>query len=295
MELKEIAENVYYIPTPTNIGVIQDGRMAILIDSGLDDDTGRQILRALEERGLHPEAIMNTHAHADHCGANAYIKEKSGALIYAPEIEASIIQEPFLEPLYLFSGASPIESLRNKFLMARPSQVDYVIKGEKRISFDKVEIGIVQLPGHSPNQIGIQIEDILFCADSVFSTEVLSRHKIPFCTDIGKQRETLSFLRDSSYKIYVPCHAEPTNTIVDLVDPYLQIIGNVEDFLAGTLRSKKTTEQILKALCDFCKIEIKGTQQYYLANTITLAFLSYLHRKGVLKLDIRGNLLHWVT
>jgi len=129
MELKKITELVYYIPNPANIGVVKDGeKSVILIDTGLDDDTGKKVLRLLEENGLFPKAIVNTHSHADHCGGNRYIKERTGATIYASEIESAIIQYPLLEPLYLFSGASPLRDLRNKFLMAQSSSVDHVIK-----------------------------------------------------------------------------------------------------------------------------------------------------------------------
>jgi len=43
MELKKITELVYYIPNPANIGVVKDGeKSVILIDTGLDDDTGKK-------------------------------------------------------------------------------------------------------------------------------------------------------------------------------------------------------------------------------------------------------------
>jgi glyoxylase-like metal-dependent hydrolase (beta-lactamase superfamily II) len=76
MELKKITERVYYIPNPANIGVVKDGeKSAILIDTGLDDDTGKKVLRLLEENNLFVKAIINTHSHADHCGGNRYIKK----------------------------------------------------------------------------------------------------------------------------------------------------------------------------------------------------------------------------
>lgn len=78
MELKQITDTIYYISNPTNVGVIKDGKTVILIDSGIDDDVGRRILRILDSEGMYPKAIINTHSHADHCSANAYIKEKQG-------------------------------------------------------------------------------------------------------------------------------------------------------------------------------------------------------------------------
>lgn len=293
--MKKISAQVYYIPNPANIGVVKDEKKSvILIDSGLDDDTGKKVLRLLEENGLFPKAIINTHSHADHCGGNKYIKEKTGAMIYAPEVESAIIQFPSLEPLYLFSGASPLKDLQNKFLMAQPSQVDYVIKkDERRLKFDEVELGIIPLPGHAPNQIGVEADEVLFCADSLFSEDVLKRHKIPFYIDINKTRETLRFLRDFQYKFYVPSHAEPRKSLTELVDANLEAIDGVEKYLLDGFHGRRTTEQVLKDLCDHYKISMRGAQQYYLMNTVTMAYLSSLHNRGKLKVEVKDNSLFW--
>jgi len=293
MELKELSENVYYIQNLTNIGVIRDGKATILIDSGLDDDTARKILKILERENLYPKAIINTHSHADHCGGNAYLKEKTRLEIYAPETESAIIENPLLEPLYLFSGANPISDLKNKFLMARPSKVDYVIRDGEKLSFDEIELDIINLPGHSPNQIGIVIDDILFCADSVFSKDVLRRHRIPFYIDIYAQKSTLNFLKESNHKLYVPSHAEPLENITELIDMTLEVINGVEEYFIRTTRGKKTTEQILKDLCSNYGIKIKNIQQYYLMKTVTMAYLGSLNNRKILDLTIEDNILYW--
>ncbi|HOI18664.1 MAG TPA: MBL fold metallo-hydrolase [Candidatus Woesearchaeota archaeon] len=295
MEMKKISEGVYYIPNPANIGVVKDGeKSVILIDSGLDDDTGKKVLKLLEENGLFPKAIINTHSHADHCGGNRYIKEKTRAKIYAPEVESAIIQFPSLEPLYLFSGASPLKELQNKFLMAQPSDVDYVIKrDERKLKFDEVELGIVPLPGHAPNQVGVEVDEVLFCADSLFSEDVLRRHKIPFYADIDRTKETLRFLRNSQYKFYVPSHAEPRGSLNELVDANLEAIDGVEKYLLEEFHGRKSTQQVLKDMCDHYKIDMRGIQQYYLMNTVAMAYLSSLHERGKLKVEVKDNSLFW--
>ncbi|MBI4980599.1 hypothetical protein HZC30_03540 [Candidatus Woesearchaeota archaeon] len=54
MELKKITEQVYYIPNHANIGVVKLGeKSAILIDTGLDDNTGKKVLKLLEEKGMY--------------------------------------------------------------------------------------------------------------------------------------------------------------------------------------------------------------------------------------------------
>lgn len=225
MGLVQVTENVYFLPGRVNVGVVRDGTTAIVIDSGLDDDSGRRIVKAVEAAGWHIGILINTHSHADHCGGNKYIQEKANTQTYAPAIEAGIIQFPYLEPLYLSGGARPIDELQNRFLMARPSHVDVVIEKQRELEFGSAKMRIISLPGHSPNQIGIEVEDILFCADSIFSEEVLQKHKIPFFTDIEKEKQTLVFLQSTTNRFYVPSHAKPCTRIGDLVSANSSILG----------------------------------------------------------------------
>jgi glyoxylase-like metal-dependent hydrolase (beta-lactamase superfamily II) len=294
MELKQISENVYYIPHVTNIGVIKSGDSAVLIDSGVDDDTGRRIMRMLDCHRLHPKAVISTHFHADHCGGNAYIRNKTGAAIYASEFEADFIQHPYLQPFCLFSGANPPVELQNKLVMATPSKVDYIIKKEeKTLDIGEIDLEIIPLPGHSPNQIGIKINGVVFSADAVFSEEILNKHKLPYLVDVEKQKETLSLLRSLNAKLLVPSHGEPVTDAAPMIDAFEKIISEVEEYLLGTLKEEKTTEQTMKALCDRYAVEVGKANQYFLMHTITLAYLSYLRNKGQLVLSFRDNVLYW--
>ena len=149
------------------------------------------------------------------------------------------------------------------------------------------------MSGHTLNQIGIEADNVLFCADSLFSEDVLKRHKIPFYVDIDRARETLRFLRDSRHKFYIPSHAEPRESLIELVDANLEVIDGVEERLLDRVRGRGTTEQILKDICDYYQITMKGTQQYYLMNTVVMAYLSSLHGKGKLKVEVSDNALVW--
>ena len=294
MELKQIAENVHYIPHVTNIGVIKSGEAAVLIDSGVDDDTGRRIMRLLESQHLQLKAIINTHFHADHCGGNAYLKNKTGAVIYASEVEADFIQHPYLQPFCLFSGANPPVELQNKLVMATPSKVDYIIKNEeKTLDVGGIRVEIVRLPGHSPNQIGVKINDVVFSADAVFSEDILNKHKLPYLVNVEKQKETLNCLKALNTKLLVPSHGEPANDPVPMVDAYEKIINDVEGYLLDMLKEEKTTEQAMKSLCDRHDVEVGKVNQYFLMHTITLAYLSCLRNKGQLVLAFRDNILYW--
>ncbi|SDC17617.1 MULTISPECIES: MBL fold metallo-hydrolase [unclassified Candidatus Frackibacter] len=294
MKLNYITQNIGYLENRTKIGIIKFNNEVILIDSGLDDSVGRKVLRVLEEEGLHPKAIINTHAHADHCGGNAYLKRNTEVEIYAPKVEAEMVNAPYIEPLYLFSGAAPIKDLKNKFLMATPSKVDQIIaKDKSELEFEGLKINILPLPGHAPNQIGIGIDNILFCADTIFSKAVLRKHKIPFYMDINKQKQTLDFLKNSDYKLYIPAHGEPIEDIEELVDANLKVIDEIENLILEITKELSSTEEILQEVCNQCQINIERIQQYYLLKTAINAYLSSLYERGSLEISIKENLLSW--
>ncbi|SHK01722.1 Glyoxylase, beta-lactamase superfamily II [Geosporobacter subterraneus DSM 17957] len=294
MELKKITNRVYYIPNVVNIGCIMHEGKAILIDTGLEDHTGKKILNTLKQEGLKVEAIINTHSHADHCGGNAYIQHQTSAKIYAPEIEEAIIRYPYLEPLYLFSGAHPVRALLNKFLMAKPSKIDYVIKADERIlEICGLKLQVIPLQGHSPGQIGIAIDNVLFCADAFVSNEVLEKHKLPFNVDIIKQRETLNYLENSTYDYYVPCHSMPMSNIREVVQNNLERLDEIDRQITEGLESHKSTEQIFQSVCSYYDIKINQLSQFYLLQTAVAAHLSGLEALGYITALIKDNLIFW--
>jgi glyoxylase-like metal-dependent hydrolase (beta-lactamase superfamily II) len=295
MELKHLTDKIFYIPNTCNIGVIKDGDQAILIDSGLDDDTGRKILKCLEKEGLKPKTIINTHSHVDHIGGNAYLAEKAGANVFCPEFEDAMVKYTNLVPSFMFSGANPINELKNKFVMARPSKVDFVIeRGMGELQIGNVEIGVVELPGHSTNHIGIEVEGVLFCGDAIMSRKVLNKHKILFCIDIKRQIETLENLKATKYKLYIPSHGEPMEDITSTVDDYIEMINEVVEYSLGIMKKEMTSADYLKALSDKFGINLRGASQYYLMNIIAMSYLSYLFNSERIKAIVKNNILYWV-
>ena len=53
-------------------------------------------------------AVIVTHAHADHFGGAGEVKKRTGAPVLAPAFEAAVVENPVLEPVYLFTGAQPL-------------------------------------------------------------------------------------------------------------------------------------------------------------------------------------------
>ena len=292
MTLIDIAEGVAYRPGAVNIGVIKAGGEAAVVDTGLDKDSGREIRKALEDEGLKLRAIINTHSHADHYGGNDYLVRNLGAEVYAPEVEASIIQSPILEPLYLFHGAAPIGNLRNRFVMARPSPVPPILQPGKAAVIGR-ELEIVPLPGHSPNQIGVLVDRVLFCADTVFSERVINKYRVPVVQDVGSHLQTLERLIGTLHSLYVPSHTEPVAEITPLAQLNLDATNRILEDVHSILAEPKTSEQVQAELCTRYGLDLDVVQQYFLVHTTVMAYLGHLHETKRIRTELRGNSLLW--
>ncbi len=294
MELLQITQKIYYIPNRTNIGVINTEKGIILVDTGLDRETGKKILKLLESHRLKVYGIINTHAHADHCGANAYLKEKTSAIVGAPFKEHILIEIPLFQAFSLFSGVYPPEDLINKFLVAEACKVDFIF--EKEIEIGTLKIFPVPLPGHSPNHTGIAVEDVLFTGDTFFSEEVLKKHKIPFAVDIGLQKQSLKFLLKTNYSFYLPSHGnlikkEELEKVIKLNLERIEEI--IEKILKILKKDPQSTEEILKNLTIFYTIRIKNMYQFFLLKGALLSYLKYLKEKNLIWADFKKNKLIW--
>jgi glyoxylase-like metal-dependent hydrolase (beta-lactamase superfamily II) len=277
MELKQIIGNTYYIPSAVNIGVIINGTNCLIIDTGLDRYNGKLIWRCLNELGLTPKVIINTHSHADHFGGNTMLRELSGARIYASPLEKAIMENPYLEPFYLFSAA-PVKDLTTRFLMAPASPVDGVLT-EGLFSTLGFNLEIIDLPGHSPGQIGVITEDkVCFTADAYFGTAILDKYGMPYCADVTAALQSLQYLWQTKYDYYVPCHGEPTNQPTEEILQNVSIIEKTLEYIMGLLQERPhTREEVLAALMISGNRELNAVQ-YVLNHGAVTACLSHLHK-----------------
>ncbi len=291
-----ITERIGYFPGHVNIGLVIGESGAILIDSGLEAQTAKKIKKGLDAIAQPLCAIIQTHAHADHFGGNAYLLGCwPETKVYAPPLEEAIIRYPILEPIYLNMGAEPLADLKNKFLLAQASRVDHLLPLEGTIAIDGVPFTILSLPGHSYQQVGLICDDICFAADSYLGEEVLEKHKLPFLVDAHETMNSLHKLLATTCTGYLPGHGAYTTSSQGAVHKNMEWHERIYAVIEDILREERGVEDALALLCERLHISIENAGSYALFRTAFMGYLVGLVKEKRVAYRFGANRWLWST
>ena len=148
----------------TNCHVVRAARgaqEAIVVDPGGDAATLRLELAGMGARCV---AILVTHTHWDHLGGVADLAEGAGAPVYAPELEAPVLEDP--ESFYPGMGV-------------RAYSPDVRLAGDERLSLAGLDLETIPVPGHSPGHVAFHADGALLSGDVLFAGSV-GRADLPF-------------------------------------------------------------------------------------------------------------------
>jgi glyoxylase-like metal-dependent hydrolase (beta-lactamase superfamily II) len=151
-------------PAQTNCYLVRrDARaaQAAVIDPGAD---AAWLQSELARISATCAAILITHTHWDHLGAVADLAEASGAPVYMPRLEATVLARPD----EFYPG-----------MAIRPYEADVLLDGEETVEVADIAFETVGVPGHSPGHVGYYADGALFSGDVLFAGSV-GRTDLPF-------------------------------------------------------------------------------------------------------------------
>jgi len=287
-ELIQVAEQSYYIQTPSKIGLVKLSDTDVcLIDSGNDKDSGRKVRQILDAHNWRLTAIYNTHSNADHIGGNRYLQGQTGCKIYAPGIECEFTRHPLLEPSFLY-GAFPPQDLRHKFLMAQESDAICLTKDVLPKGFE-----IISMPGHFFDMVGFRTpDDVVFLADCLFSKQILDKYQISFIYDVAAYLETLEMVKCLTAKIFVPAHAEATDNIAPLAQYNIDKVQEIADKIITFCDEPLCFEVLLQKIFTSYDLTMDFAQ-YVLVGSTVRSYLAWLKDTGRLNVTFEQNMLLW--
>ena len=294
--LVQLGERVWVVPGGVNVGIVQaaPGRL-LLVDTGPNETAGKKALKAArDELGGEVVAILTTHGHADHFGANAAVVKRTGARVYAPRLDEAVLRYPHMQPAMLFGGADPMDDLRTPFLLGKASPVDAVI-APGPLTVEGVALEVVDLAGHSPGQVGYLIDGFFFCADVVLPEAVLEKYRIPYLFGVTDHLAALDRARAVACTAAVPGHGallDPAG-LAAAVDRNRALVEAVATRVLEATAAPTTAAEVMAALLVGLGSPAADAPGFYLLQPTTFATLTHLHRQGRLRHEVVGGRSCW--
>jgi len=163
---ERVADNVYFFQSDqyaqVTAGVIAGPEFAVVIDTlAFPEETIEMRDFVEHELGLPVRYMINTHYHADHTWGNAFFP---GALVLSHKLCHQLLKERGIPSLQAAKAQNP--TFRDIDIVLPHLTFD---DGELGIQVGKKTIRTISLPGHSPDGIGVFIEEdrVLFTGDLI--------------------------------------------------------------------------------------------------------------------------------
>ena len=223
--MEPVAEGVYRLGSRwVDWYVLENEGALTLIDSGYPRYFNQlaSVLASLG-RGLGDiEAIVLTHAHADHLGLAARLQQESGARVLAHAADAETIRAGKPKPPPGFFADLWRPRFARYFLHAvvqGAASIDAVPALETFSEGDHLDVPgrplVLHTPGHTPGHCALLLEqrDVLFSGDALVTLDSATgrRGPQPIRWNENREQATASYerLRNLSANTVLPGHGEP--------------------------------------------------------------------------------------
>ncbi|GBE15034.1 MAG TPA: MBL fold metallo-hydrolase [Proteobacteria bacterium] len=190
-------EHLLVGPLQSNCFILGDEKTgeAVVIDPGGD---GALIIDRIKSRPWNVIAILVTHAHFDHVGANADIVEATGAPLMVPRPCVALLDQAAEQ-----AGMYGLE--------VKPSpRPDRLLDDGDTVTVGGETIEVISTPGHSPGGVTFRTSIGIFPGDALFAGSI-GRTDFPgsdFSTLIRSIKERILVLPDDTH-VY-PGHGPET-------------------------------------------------------------------------------------
>ncbi len=192
-EFNPVQENTYVLFTEKDA--------CCIIDPGCYFGNERNTLEEfVEQQGLSPVLLLNTHCHLDHVFGNKFVYETWNLPLHLHEKEVPVLARA---PEAGLRWSMPFENYRGEFVFLTPG---------KSVTIGEDHLTILFLPGHSPGSVGFYCkkQGFLIGGDVLFRGGI-GRTDLPggdHETLLHSIREQLWPLPDET--VVYPGHGQPT-------------------------------------------------------------------------------------
>lgn len=195
----------------SNVFLVSRGGKHLLVDTS-PARRWKKLDRRLRRLGVaRLEALILTHAHYDHAGGAARLRDKYRALVFIHREEAAFLAGGESPPIGGTTVATRflVERLAGgfgRFAVYDSCRPDVLVEGEMRLDDRGFGARLLPTPGHTPGSMSLIVdEEIALVGDAMFGIFPGSIVP-PFAADAGRMIESWGRLLDSPCRLYLPSH-----------------------------------------------------------------------------------------
>jgi hydroxyacylglutathione hydrolase len=189
--------------------LIETDQGLYLIDAGMRRYE-KKILETMRELGRDDlRLIFITHAHLDHYGSAAALRELTGAPITIHQADSETManaETPLGSPRGLAKLLGKMLPLFQPLLKPPPTRADYLLTDGDNLDAFGLKASVLHTPGHTPGSSCLLFEDRFAFAGDLLSTEGHLHAQRSFAYDWVQMSESLNRLKESDPDLTFPGH-----------------------------------------------------------------------------------------
>ncbi|KAK3493036.1 beta-lactamase-like protein [Neurospora hispaniola] len=136
------------------------------LDNSISTTSADALLSLIASNGYKIAWILETHAHADHLSASSYLQTR------LTEVQG----EDHKPPIGIGKRIGTVQTLFSKRYGVPPEEIQQVFghlfDDDQVFRIGNLEAKAIHLPGHTPDHLGYQIGNNVFCGDSLFNADI---------------------------------------------------------------------------------------------------------------------------
>lgn len=266
-----------------------DDHHCILLDTGLAEQR-EDLETSLQAAGLTPVGVICSHAHIDHMGNVAYLKQTYGTQLAMSLGEAGH-QMTYLGLNITNYLMSPEDVVASPALNGTPCLADRIIlPGEEKITFCGAGFDIIRTPGHTVDHICVRTPDnVLYLGDAMMTGRTLHHSKFPYAFCVRDYLDSMRKMRTEPADKFIVAHFGVYDEILPLIDMEARFFAERMLDLLDLVGEYTTPKLLASAICRQYHINAGSLRDLSYFEASALAYINYLRGLGYLEAYMEDN------